>query len=144
MKYNLTLLFISFLLFFNCNSQQLKINKIEKDEKLKYILANIEVEKNNFYELFSGNLFVKTYIMDDFKATPDKFYEESDEILSSVLISVIPDGDIYTTSKLFKIEGLNNPKIKSITELKYPYFEIEIVFGLPNNRIRKIIKLKGL
>ena len=42
-----------------------------------------------------------------------KFMED---FLSSYLVSVIPDGDYYSYSKLYKIEGLYNPKVIEIKE----------------------------
>ncbi|MGX1022966.1 hypothetical protein ACSSV5_000108 [Psychroflexus sp. MBR-150] len=58
-------------------------------------------------------------------------------ILQSLFISVKPDGDYYSWSKLFKIEGVLNPEIITINELKYPKFEIVIKFGNKNDRSSK-------
>ena len=42
------------------------------------------------------------------------------------MISIAPDGNYYTWSKLYKIEALVNPKILEIKETKYPNFILKI------------------
>ena len=64
----------------------------------------------------------------DSKLSP-KNDKETEEILSSFLISMIPDGDYYTESNLIKIRGFLNPKFINISEKEYPNFEIEIEHG---------------
>ena len=80
---------------------------------------------------------------EDSKVTPENF-SEGDEFLQSYMISVTPDGDYYTNSKLYKIEGLCNPKILEIKETTFPKFLIKVEHGLFNDRKTKLFELEGV
>ncbi|WP_144668863.1 hypothetical protein [Dokdonia sp. Hel_I_53] len=54
---------------------------------------------------------------------------ESEELHFSIFISLITDGDYYTTSNLFKIERLINPKIIRILDKEFPRLEVFIENG---------------
>jgi len=54
------------------------------------------------------------------------YFEEYDRDLSSILIVIIPDGDYYVGSKLFKIEGFENSKIVSLSEKEFLKFVITV------------------
>ena len=122
----------------------IEVQDVSKDTSANYILSNIIVDKTFEKELWSSAIYLKTFIISDSISTPDDFSEGSDEILSSVLISVTPDGDYYTNSNLYKIEGIYNPKILEITELSYPEFSIKIEYGNYNERITEVINFSYL
>lgn len=115
---------------------------ISKEKNANYILSNIIFDKTYEKKLWNGAIYLKSYTITDSKATSKDFSEGSDEILSSVLISLTPDGDYYTNSNLYKIEGICNPKIIEITELSYPEFSIKIEYGNNNNRITEVVNFK--
>ncbi|PCI11699.1 MAG: hypothetical protein COB73_01590 [Flavobacteriaceae bacterium] len=100
---------------------------------LNYIIANISIENSFERNLFNDGLFVKIFKMSDFRATPEGYFEGTDEVLSSYLVSVSPDGN-YVSSKLYKIKGILNPKIIDVIGLAYPTFQIKIEYGAYNNR----------
>lgn len=133
---NLLKPFASLLLLFvvitSCNAQ--KVNKISSDNE-KYILANIYKINYSFYNLYNSSFFVNVYAMFDSKATLQEDFEGTDEVLSSILISIMPDGDYYTTSKLYKIERLLQPKVLEINETTFPKFKITVEHGKSGDRI---------
>jgi len=129
------LLFI-LILPLSCKGQEVYI-EINDKENLKYYLSSINELSVNNYSMYSNAIFMKIFIMYDSKATPDDFFEGYDGILQSLLIIINPDGDYYAKSKLFKIEGVLNPEIIRIEELKYPNFKIIIEEGNINERVQK-------
>lgn len=138
---------LSIFLFFlisaiSCKSQEGYI-EINHNEDLKYYLSSINELNVNSYSMYSNAVFLKIFIMDDSKATPDDFFEGYDGILQSLLITINPDGDYYTQSKLFKIEGVLNPQIVEIKELEYPNFKIVIEIGNVNDRVQKSFDLNA-
>lgn len=129
------------LLFLNCKAQSIIVKDVSNNQNLNYILSNLELEKTFKSELWNEAIYLKAYTITDSKATSKDFSEGSDEILSSLLISLTPDRDYYTNSNLYKIEGIYNPKILEITELNYPEFSIKIEYGNYNERITEVINL---
>ena len=126
----------------SCSGQ---VKDISKDFKeMNYVLARMYSEKPLKRELFNGGIFVTVFKFSDSKNTPNDSFKETDESLDSYLISSTIDGDSYIKSKLHKIGGLLNPKIKKIKELDYPFYSIEIEFGEINKRKIKVFKLKGI
>ncbi|WP_300021478.1 hypothetical protein [uncultured Maribacter sp.] len=105
-----------------------------------YIFSRIYPEKPIYKELCISPYFKYS----DYKITPENFSEGTEEFLDSYIISITPDGDYYTSSKLSKIEGLFNPKILKIEEKKYPIFSLRIEFGPYNERIVKEFNLDGI
>jgi len=140
------LLLISFFFLeteFACKAQDAKIIELTSDETTNYLLANITEINYSFQEIFKRSFFVNVYTINDSKATPQDYFEEYDGILSSILISIIPDGDYYVKSKLFKIEGLENPKIVSLKEKDFPEFVIAVISGPLENRKTFEYRFKG-
>ena len=126
---------------FSCESQSKKTH-IVSNEELNYVLSNIYIEKIERKELFNAEAYLTIFEIADSKITKDNAFPETDEILSSYYITVIPDGDYYITSKLFKIEGLINPKIITINEGGFPEFSLTIEHGLFNKRVKENFKFK--
>jgi hypothetical protein len=140
------LLLLSFFFFqieFTCTAQEAKIIELTSDETANYLLANITEINYSYQEVFNRSFFVNVYTVNDSKATPLDYFEEYDGILSSILISIIPDGDYYSQSKLFKIEGLENPKIVSLKEKEFPEFVLSVESGPVKNRRTIEYKLWG-
>ena len=138
------LLFTTIFLMLSCNAQQeVKIKDLSKNSDLNYIFARIECNSINIKKMYSGSFFVKTFIMSDSKITPENFSEGTEEFLESIFVSIIPDGDYYTSSKLFKIEGLISPEIIEFKELQYPKFGLRIEYGNYNNRRIEFIEFEG-
>ena len=129
----------------SCSAQgKFEVNDISAKSELNYVISNILPNQFHFQEIYQGGLFVKVFQIADSKATPEETFEEYDGVLSSFLISVSPDGDYYTTSKLYKIEGLLNPVIKTISEIDYPEFSVKIEYGSADNRKTKEFIFKGI
>ena len=78
----------------------------------------------------------------DFCLNPENYFEGSDEVLESIIFAIIPDGDYYSNSFLYKIEGLLNPKITTNKEGAYPNKEIDIVHGFTGKEVRESFKIK--
>lgn len=110
---------------------------LTSNEDLNYYLSNIAEVNTNSYKLFSDAIFINVITVHDSKATPDNYFEGYDSVLQSVLITITPDGDYYTKSKLFKIEGLEAPKLIAIKEQQYPNFEITLESGPFKKRTTK-------
>jgi len=110
---------------------------------MNYIIANIRDTGIVRKKLYKRGLFVTVFPIADSKATPKGYFDSSDEVLDSYIISIVPDGDYYTSSKLFKIEGLCKPEILELIETKYPEIQIKIESGFMNNRVTKIYKING-
>ena len=121
MKNIISILLIFF--FISCKAQ--KIKDLSENKEMNYIFAR--TSKNVIVkELYNRGLFVTIFQLSDSKATPDEYMED---FLSSYMISVVPDGDYYSHSKLYKLEGLIIPKIIEIKESVYPKFIIKIEYG---------------
>ena len=93
--------------------------------------------------LFNRAFFVSVYQISDSRATTENHFAESDEILSSMIISIVPDGNYYTKSKLHKIEALVNPELVDINEINYPRFTISITHGFIDNRLTENFSFNG-
>ncbi len=133
-----------FLVFISCQAQYTpELKDLSQNYEVNYILANIWQEAT-YKELYNGSLYVKTFIMGDSKATPEGLFEGYDAIISSLLISVVPDGDYYTSSKLYKIERLIRPKILEIKEAAYPNFSIKIEHGFYDKRKIEVFAFEGV
>ncbi len=141
MKNLIHILCIGFIVL-GCSAQS-KIVELSNMAEANYIFARIYPEKPIHKELYDGGLYLTIFKYSDSKITPENFSEGTEEFLDSYIISIVPDGDHYTTSKLSKIEGLLNPKILNIVEKKYPVFALEIEFGAANKRIVKEFSLVG-
>lgn len=136
--------FCVFFFIISCNSQEIKIKDFSKNQELNYFFARIDSKKTITRELYKGSLYLTIYNLSDSKATPDNFSEGSEELLSSYIVSISPDGDYYTNSKLYKIEGLYMPNIIEIKETNYPEFSVMIEHGIYNKRRTDVFKLKGV
>ncbi len=139
--------FIGILFFIvtaiSCDAQNNYVKNLSENIDLNYLLASVLPEKTVSKDIFNGGLYVKVFQLNDTKATEKEMFDGYDGVASSFLVSVMPDGDYYTTSKLFKIEGLVNPIIKSISESSYPEFIITIEYGLLDEKKIKEFKFKG-
>jgi len=124
----------------NCMAQP---KDLSADTSCNYILANINKVDYLNYELYKGCLFVSIFTMSDSSAKSEGLFGGTDEVPSSVLIPIIPDGDYYTSSKLYKIEGVVAPKIVQITETQYPEFVITVESGFYNERKQVSYTLDG-
>lgn len=127
----------------SCQAQNIKVKDLSNDIDLNYLLASVLPEKTICKDIFNGGLYIKVFQLNDTKATKEEIFEGYDGVASSFLVSVMPDGDYYTTSNLFKIEGLINPFIKSLSEGAYPEFTITLEYGLEDNRKIKEFSFKG-
>ena len=122
-------------------AQEIRVLDLSDRTEMNYYFARIEHNTTNSKWLYNGGLNINIFLMIDDRATPIEFLED---FVSSYIISVTPDGDYYSWSKLFKIEGLYNPKILEIKEKEYaPYFTITIEYGDYNQREEKVFTLKG-
>jgi len=140
------LLLTAFLLFqseISCKAQEGVIIEMSKDNVANYLLANIKEINYSFHELYDRSFFINVYTLDDSMATSKSSFQEYDGILKSILVSVIPDGDYYVQSKLFKIEGLENPVILGITEKGYPEFILSVETGAADKRKNCDYKISG-
>ncbi len=136
--------FILVILFsISCASQKQIVKDLSSSSDSNYILANIYKTLYNSHSLYKNSFYLRAYLMSDSKSTPENYSEGTDEVASSILISVKPDGDYYTTSKLYKIEMLYNPKIIEIKETGYPEFIVAIESGSPSNRSTQRHTLKA-
>ena len=118
----------------SCHAQQGTIKEMSGDTIVHYLLANIKAVNYSFLELHDRSFFVNVYTLDDPRATPERFFEEYEGVLSSILIAIIPDGDYYTESRLFKIEALENPVIIGIAEKAFPEFTVSLESGAADQR----------
>lgn len=126
----------------SCKSQE-NVIEISNFNETNYLISNIIKTLKISKEMFKGSFYINIFEISDSKIS-EKNINEGEEVLSSYLISCIPDGDYYSSSKLFKIQGLLNPKIKNIKERKYPYFEILIEYGEFNNIKTESFILEGI
>ena len=123
-----------------CSAQIKEIS----DSYSNYILATIYRTDYLNYQIYNRSLFLNIFSINDSKGTSTDSFNETDEVLQALIISVSPDGDYYTTSKLYKIDELIFPKIVEINETKYPEFIIKIETGMNNNnRIVKEYKINS-
>lgn len=138
-----TILIFCILLYSNCTAQKPIFKDLSSENKINYIFARIIPDKTKTKSLFDRGLFVSVFQLSDSKATPKKFSIGTREFLDSYIISVTTDGDGYLGSKLYKIEGIYDPKIVKIKEGKYPKFIIEIEYGEFKKRKIKSFELIG-
>ncbi|SFO33180.1 hypothetical protein SAMN04488519_105294 [Algoriphagus ornithinivorans] len=122
-------------------AQQVKLKDLTEDSKANYFFANIQNVEFLSYPLFERALFINAILIYDSEATPADYFEGTDEVLSSILISIRPDGDYYTESKLYKLEGLENPKILAIQEGVFPDVIVEVEYGKKNKRKTERVRL---
>jgi hypothetical protein len=137
-------LFFLIVSIWSCSSQNTVVKNISKNVDLNYVLSNILTDKIIRKELRNRGQFVTVFEISDSKATPGNFSEGSEELLSSYIVSISPDGDYYTNSKLYKIEGLYMPNIIEIKETIYPEFSVTIEHGIYNKRKTDVFQLKGV
>lgn len=123
----------------SCFSQNIK--NISVNTEMNYVFARIYEKKTIVKELFNRGLFVTIYELSDSKITSK---DNLEDFLSSYIVSVVPDGDYYSDSKLYKIEGLLNPTILDIKEGEFPNFRIKIEYGSYNKRKRKSFEFEGV
>jgi len=128
---------LTFLLsFWSCSSQEILVRNLDYNFEMNYILARIDHTKGIINkELYNRGLFITVFEMSDSKATPK---ERMEDFLRSYIISVTPDGDYYSYSKLYKIEGLIIPKVLEIKETTALNFSVKIEHGSYRDNKRKI------
>jgi len=125
----LNLIFV--LIFLNCSSQNIKKIDLTHNKEFNYSLANLYLKNTKKIDL--ENFHVTIFEQSDPLHSPDD-NSEGDETLISLIISVVNDGE-YANSKLYKLEGLVNPKIVSVKAIdNYSKFVVEIEHGKYNNR----------
>ena len=128
--------------FLSCTSQNVTLKSLDSLNEMNYIFSRINPSNIIQKDLFGRSTFVKIFEISDSKITPETFLE-GHEFFISYFISVNPDGDYYSYSKLFKLEGLINPIVKEIKEISAPDFSIKIEHGTDSNRKMETIKLEG-
>ena len=133
---NLIIFSAFFFVFTNCKSQSIEIFDISNKKELNYIVANIDISNIKKKSLYDGAFFITIFQMYDLKINYDT---ETDEVFRSLLISISPDGDYYTNSKLLKIENLIKPNIIDINQKEYPNIVLNIEYG--NFKDRRIKNL---
>lgn len=79
---------------------------ISSNKEFNYLFSRMYYSKPVLKELYQGSFFVAIFEISDSKITPDGLFEGSDETLTSYLVSLKPDGDFYTWSKLYKFRRL--------------------------------------
>ena len=127
---------ISYLTFWSCSSQEILVRNLDYNSEMNYVFARIDYTKRIINkELYRGGLFVTIYEMSDSKATPK---ERMEDFSRSYIISVTPDGDYYSNSNLYKIEGLIIPKVLEIKETTARNFSVKIEHGSYRDNKRKI------
>lgn len=143
---NLIYLFLSFFIMCginSCKAQKLNTKELSSNFDMNYVLARIFPNSLVSKQLYKDSQFLTIFKISDSKITPEN-YSEGDEFLISYFISVAPDGDSYTNSKLYKIEGLINPKITEIKETTFPNFSIKIEHGSYDKRKVENLNFKGV
>jgi hypothetical protein len=134
---------LAILWFCSCSSQQPIVKDLTDESEFNYVIANLDTSSIYKKGMYDGNYFVTIIPFADSKVTPEGFFEGSDEVLKSLLISIVPDGDFYTKSKLFKIEGVCNPKIIGVNENSFPMFSLVIEHGIYSKRITETFEFDG-
>jgi len=129
------------LSFLSCSSQEAVLRNLDYNSEMNYIFSRINPYDIFNKELYNGGLYVKIFLMSDPKVTPKKYMED---FLSSYIISVSPDGDYYSNSRLYKIEGVYNPKIVEIKEDLSLKFSINIEHGFHDKRKIETFILEGV
>ncbi|EMQ96301.1 short chain dehydrogenase [Xanthomarina gelatinilytica] len=139
------IIILMLLLFcLGCKSQNVIVNDISNNLDTNYFFARIDTKDIIFRELWNGGQYVKVFKISDSKATPENYFEGTDEVLISLIISTAPDGDYYTNSKLYKIEGLYNPSILEIKEEEQFKFTIKLEHGVFNKREVETFEFSGV
>lgn len=138
---NLIILSIILLSCTSCKSQSIEILDISNKKELNYIVANIDISNIKKESLYNDAFFITIFQMYDLKVNYDT---ETDEVFKSILISISPDGDYYTNSKLLKIENLIKPKILSIKQVEYPNIVLNVEYGNFKDRSVKNISINLL
>lgn len=128
----------------SCKAQKVVVKDISNNVDMNYLFARLDSKDIFNQELWNGGQYVKVFKISDSKATPENYFEGTDEVLTSLIISTVPDGDYYTNSKLYKIEGLCNPTILEIKEEEQFRFSIKIEYGAFNEREVEVFELVGV
>lgn len=128
----------------SCKAQKVLVKDISNNVDMNYLFARLDSKDIFNQELWNGGQYVKVFKISDSKATPENYFEGTDEVLTSLIISTVPDGDYYSSSKLYKIEGICNPTIIEIKEIKYPRFTLKIEHGFTNSRNVDTFELDGV
>ena len=138
------IIFLGVLYFsLGCFSQKLDMIDISNQKEMNYHFANLKSDQIFRYSLFNNGIYATIFQMSDSRATPKYYFEETDEVFESLIVSIIPDGDYYTISKLYKIQGLLKPKILRVSEGQYPKFILEVEYGIYANRKTKLFEFEG-
>ena len=143
MKKTITILLLM-LFCLSCKAQKVVVKDISNNVDMNYLFARLDSKDIFNQELWNGGQYVKVFKISDSKATPENYFEGTDEVLTSLIISTVPDGDYYTNSKLYKIEGLCNPTILEIKEEEQFKFSIKIEYGAFNKREVEVFELVGV
>lgn len=143
MKKTITILLLM-LFCLSCKAQKVVVKDISNNVDMNYLFARLDSKDIFNQELWNGGQYVKVFKISDSKATPENYFEGTDEVLTSLIISTVPDGDYYTNSKLYKIEGLCNPTILEIKEEEQFRFSIKIEYGAFNKREVEVFELVGV
>lgn len=124
-------------------AQERSLKDLSNEASANYILASIYKMEQVSYPLFKGTLFLNIYVMHDSNSTPAGTFDGYDGVLSSILISIAPDGDYYSVSKLYKIEGLLDPKVIAIKEGNDLSFTISVESGSKEQRETETFIMDG-
>ncbi|WP_089358168.1 hypothetical protein [Ekhidna lutea] len=133
------------LILFNCQSQKIEIIDHSSEDRLNYYLANIYLDRSSQHSLYNDGLNATILPFADTKRTKIESFKDGHEVMVSYLISITADGE-YINSSLFEIGPFINPKIISVTPLKYPNFNLEVQDGKFDKRqtVKYEIKPKKL
>ncbi|UJH69115.1 hypothetical protein [Allomuricauda sp. SCSIO 65647] len=132
---------IVYLMVIGCSSQ-VKIEDFSEKDEMSYILSSLQDPIEISKPIYDGALFLSIFEINDSRASI-KNSNESEEIYSSIFISITPDGDYYTVSKLYKIERLMRPKIIRIEEDVFPTLEISFEHGNYDSRKTEKFRFSG-
>lgn len=135
------ILFILSLTNFSCEAQKNKILDLSNSTEMNYIFSRLSKDKPVFKELYDRGLFITVFKISDTKITPSKYMED---FVNSYIISITPDGDYYSWSKLYKIEKFYNSKILEIKEDKYPIISIKLEYEENAEKKIKTFKFEGI
>lgn len=141
MKSTRLIILIFMMTIFGCSSQS-NVVDLSDHSDTSYLISNISECHFLSKEMFNGAFYINVFQIMDSKISP-KNSNETEEVLSSFLISMIPDGDYYTESNLIKIPGFLNPKLLNIREKEYPKFEIIIEHGPFKKRKEEVFIIKA-
>ena len=142
MKTTILTIFIALIGLKTIAQNPVKQLDLSDNTELNYVFSRMNTENIQTKILYEGGLHIKLFSISDSKVTAEDFSEGTEEFLESYYISISPDGDAYTSSRLIKLEGLVFPEIISISESQFPAFSITMEQGFKGNRSQHSVLIK--